>query len=72
MMQKSVEKTGRSAEWTFLKASRCVAGLPQTGRIFPKKRQFWQLLASDQLIKTKLLNKKQNEMKVKIYTFFIK
>ena len=59
------------AGWRFLKVSRCVAGLPRTGGIFPEKRQFWQLLASVQLIESKLLSSEQNEMKVKIYTFFI-
>ena len=53
--------TGPSAGRLEFSASRYVASLPIVGRIFPKKRQFWQVLASDQLIETIFLN----EMKVK-------
>ena len=49
------------AGFTEFSASRCVAGMPRTGQIFPKKRQFWQLLASDQLVESKLHNKFESE-----------
>ena len=73
--QSSTLKTSPSAGSPEFSAFRCVARLPIVGQFFPKKRQFWQLFATDQLIetlKTKLKTSEQNEMKVKIHTFFIK
>ena len=54
-----VKETSPSPGRPEFSASRCVARLPIVDQIFTKKRQFWQLFASGQLIETKLLSSEQ-------------